>query len=89
MRFRFKWLCVSQFRIVVCLYFFQFGLFLLVAVAAAAPFPSNPSEYKTYDTVDPYKQQPYIKILSQQNDQDKYGNYQYGYKQDNGQEVNK
>ena len=74
----------------VCI--FQFGFVLLVAVAAASRIPDNQPEYnsyKAYDTVDPYKQEPYIKILTQQNDQDQYGNYKYGYKQDNGQEVNK
>ncbi|XP_043242044.1 endocuticle structural glycoprotein SgAbd-8-like [Amphibalanus amphitrite] len=32
-------------------------------------------------------QQPQIRIISQKFDQDPYGNYEYGYEQDNGQKV--
>jgi len=57
----------------------MFALLALVAVASAAPqgFPQQASSQQYRDT----------RILSQRFEQDDVGNYDYGYKLDNGQQV--
>ena len=57
----------------------QLSLVLLVATAAAAP------QFRDQSFVS--SGQPQVRILSQRFDADEAGNYEYGYEQDNGQEV--
>ncbi|KAF0313628.1 Larval cuticle protein 65Ag2 [Amphibalanus amphitrite] len=52
-----------------------FAFLLVVAVAAAAP---------QFDQQQ-FVSQPQVRILSQKNEQDQIGNYEYAYEQDNGQ----
>ncbi|XP_043242051.1 larval cuticle protein 65Ag1-like isoform X2 [Amphibalanus amphitrite] len=55
----------------------MFAFLLVVAVVAAAP---------QFDQQQ-FVSQPQVRILSQKNEQDQIGNYEYAYEQDNGQRV--
>ncbi|XP_043242046.1 larval cuticle protein 65Ag1-like [Amphibalanus amphitrite] len=59
----------------------MFVAFLLVAAASAAP------QFQPQFTSPVQPFQPEVRILSQKFEQDQIGNYEYGYQQDNGQQV--
>ncbi|KAF0313627.1 Larval cuticle protein 65Ag2 [Amphibalanus amphitrite] len=59
----------------------MFVALLLVAAASAAP----QFDPQFTSPIQPF--QPEVRILSQKFEQDQIGNYEYGYQQDNGQQV--
>ena len=64
---------------------FQFALVFVVAAASAAPQFDNQQFNNQQQFVS--SGQPEVRIVSQKFDSDQVGNYEYGYRLDNGQQV--